>query len=291
MSKKKKKEKETNIEDFYDLRTKEVDELVSILKGEASEPEEPVSYDIAECIGEEAANQGEVTEYRTKQKKFDPYKRDFLSRIPCWIKALFIKWWFFGLVCYFVIMGLGMYIENDLDRLVLAGAIMGILTDIMVNPAFHYMETSDKEYDNFMMFPFPFKKFWTFFTNIIYYIGVGLVVMLIYSGINQLFAKYEGYISLGVEPLLYGTFVLIVDMACIGVKDLIVFLVRRGKRKRAEAKALAAEISGGNEQLTEKPQDTATVDGQPANGEKEGKSKAKKKNKSDTAVSREDKNV
>lgn len=280
MSKKKKKEKETSIENYYDLKTKEVDELVSILKGEASEPEEPVSYDVAECIGDEAANQGEETVYRKKQKKFDPYKRDFLGRIPSWIKALFVKWWFAGLVCYFVIMGLGPYISNDLDRLVLAGAVMGLVTDLMVNPAFHYMETSDKEYDYYMMFPFPFKKFWTFFANIIYYVVVGLLVMLIYSGINQIAPKYEGYISLGVEPLLFGTFALVVDMAFIGIKDLIVFLVKRGKRNRAEAKGeVVAEVEVTEEIV-------------PAT-ENDGKAKGKKKTakNSEATSSQEDGNV
>ena len=239
MSKKKKKEKESTIENYYDLRTKEVDELVAALKGDTPETDEPVSYNIEECIGAEAANQGEETVYKKQSKEFDPYKIDKLSRIPTWIKALFVKFWFAGVVCYFVIMGLGRVVPNDLDRLLLAGAFLGLFTDLFVNPLFRFMESSEKEYNNYMMFPFPFKKYWTFFTNIIYYIAVTVIVMYIYSGINQLlviiFERYEGYVSLGVEPLIYGVFCLIVDMAFIGIKDLIVYLVERDKSKKKEA--------------------------------------------------------
>ncbi len=136
-------------------------------------------------------------------------------------------------------MGLGRVVPNDLDRLLLAGAFLGLFTDLFVNPLFRFMESSEKEYNNYMMFPFPFKKYWTFFTNIIYYIAVTVIVMYIYSGINQLlviiFERYEGYVSLGVEPLIYGVFCLIVDMAFIGIKDLIVYLVKRAKSKKKEA--------------------------------------------------------
>ena len=100
------------------------------------------------------------------------------------------------------------------------------------------MESSDKEYNDYMMFPFPFKKFWTFFANIAYYIVVGLLVSQIYVGLNKLAIllnhQYDGYVSVGVEPLLYGLLAVIVDMAFIGIKDLIVHLVKRKKRKKEE---------------------------------------------------------
>lgn len=252
MSKKKKKNKETTIENYYDLKTKEVDELVAALKGELDEAEaEPVPTNIAEITGEE-----QTLKPGSKKADFDPYKIDKLSRIPVWVKAIFIKWWFAGAVCYFVLMGLGMLVPDALDQAVLAGCVLGIFTDMFVNPIFRYMESSEKEYNKYMMFPFPFKQFWTFFTNIAYYLVVGLLVMLIYGGINQLFViwfnKYEGFVSLGVEPLIYGTFCVIVDMAFIGVKDLIVFLVKRSKRIKAEKNGIIENIENTEEDKEEK---------------------------------------
>lgn len=45
----------------------------------------------------------------------------------------------------------------------------------------------------------------------------------------------------GVEPLGFGLACLIVDMALIGIKDLIVFLVKRAVKKSREKKAALAD--------------------------------------------------
>ncbi|MDE7300667.1 MAG: hypothetical protein K2N47_00710 [Clostridia bacterium] len=281
MSKKNKKIKETTIEDYYDLKTKEMDELVSALKGETSENDKPVSYKISDCIGEEATKQGEASEYKKSSKEFNPYKLDRLSRIPTWIKAFFIKFWFAGMVCYLTQFGLGMIITNDENRMLLTGVVLGIVVDVLVNPALRYFQSSDHEYDNYMMFPFPFKKFWTFFTNVIYYVVVALTVMYMYRGLNFVVDAIKGTpdamkIHVGVEPLLYGVFCFIADMAFIGIKDLIVYLVKRKKRRKAEALAIQKEIDGVAGDAA-----TAKVDanGQPAAEEQKSADKKPHKDK------------
>lgn len=238
MSKKKnkKKEKETTIENYYDLRSDKVDELVAALKGDTQADAEPVSYKVEDCIGEEAAElekQQQAQKGKKKDKEFDPYKVDKLSRIPAWLKACFIKFWFAGAVCYFVNMGLGTYVTAAVDLMIIDGVLLGVLTDCIVNPIFRMLESDKKEYNNFMMFPFPFKKYWTFITNIIYYVGVFFAVMFAYEGLNLLAKSINSLWYVAVEPILFGIIALIADMAFIGIKDLIVFLVKRSKRKKA----------------------------------------------------------
>ncbi len=240
MSKKnKKQQKETTIEDFYDLKTDKVDELVAALKGETSEDDEPVSYKVEDCVGEEAAQYGEEREHKGKSPKtFNPYKLDRLSRVPTWIKAVFIKFWFAGMVSYLISMGLGSIISSDENRLLLSGLVLGVVVDFLVNPIFRYFESSDKEYNPYMMFPFPVKKFWTIFANIIYYILVVLVVnYTFYYGVNELFNYINGTentVYLYLEPLLFGLFTVVIDMVFIGIKDLIVFLIKKSKNKKGE---------------------------------------------------------
>lgn len=223
MSKKKNKNKnqEEKLENYYKLKVKETDELVAALKGENLDDTPMPSTNIAEITGEE-----EKPGASKRSTEFDPYKTDKLSRIPCWIIALFVKWWFAGAVCYFVIMGLGMTITDTLDMTFVSGAVLGLLTELMVNPIFRMLESDKKQYNNFMMFPFPFKAYWTFFTNIIYYIIVVFLVSVLYAVISI------NIVETPVEPLLFGTLVLIVDMAFIGIKDLIVYLVKKTKTKK-----------------------------------------------------------
>lgn len=239
MSKKYKKgkqpPKETTIENFYDLKTKEMDELVTALKGETPEDAPVPTANIAEITGETQ----EGNKKKSGKAEFDPYKRDKFSRIfPFWLKALFIKFWFFGLVCYFVLMGLGIYITNNLDLFVVCGLVTGVIVDCLVNPIFRMMESDRKEYNYFMMFPFPFKKIWTFFANLIYYLGVMILLSWFYE---LIFGVLKVSDFGGVEPLGFGLACLIVDMALIGIKDLIVFLVKRAVKKSREKKAALAD--------------------------------------------------
>lgn len=279
MAKKKKQDKETTIVDYYDLKIDKVDELVEALKTDKVDESKPVSTKVSDCTGTDTPD---TKTKRGKDKEFDPYKVDKFSRIPAWLKALFIKWWFAGMVCYFVITGLGTVISDDLDRLVLAGVVLGLVVDVIVNPIFRFMESSDKEYNNYIMFPFPIKQFWTFFTNIIYYVGVTVAVMYIYRGLNLLGDVVNGTpngeaIHLGVEPLLYALFILIIDMALIGIKDLIVYLVKRKKHQKAEMLAIQKEIDGvaGDADAA-----NGEANGQPvAEGQKSANIKAHKGNK------------
>lgn len=228
MAKKKKKTPETTIQNYYDLKVDKVDELVSALKEEPFEDDNNLTMFISDCTGEDSP---ENYTRSGKKKEFDPYKVDFLGKIPAWIKAIFVKWWFAGAVCYFIMFGLQNIIGSALDLIVLTGIVLGLVTELLVNPLFRYMERGEREYDPYVMFPFPFKAFWTFFTNILYYVVVVVCVNGLYLGLNLLIEANGGNMT-GVEPLLFGTFCLIVDMAFIGVKDLVVFLVRRAKKEK-----------------------------------------------------------
>jgi ABC-type multidrug transport system permease subunit len=89
------------------------------------------------------------------------------------------------------------------------------------------IESDKKEFNNYMMFPFPFKAYWTFLTNIVYYVIVLFIVSILYGLVNEYI-----YNNIGVEPLLFGTFSLIIDMVFIGIKDLIVHIVKRNKNTK-----------------------------------------------------------
>lgn len=221
MGKKQNQHTERVPENYYDLKVDKVEELVAILKGESFEDETPLSMNISDCTG---VNDPKNYKRNGKQKQFNPYRLDLLSRIPHWITAIFIKWWFAGAVCYFIMFGI--QTVDDLDKFVICGIALGVVVDMMVNPIFVFMETGKHEYNKFIMFPFPFRAFWTFFANIIYYICVLLVVVLINYGVNVSTGK------IGIEPLLFATYTLVADMAFIGVKDLLVFVFKKFHKKK-----------------------------------------------------------
>ena len=167
-----------------------------------------------------------VGDGKDSRKEFNPYRTDFLGRLPTFVKALFVKWWFAGVVCFFVNMGLGIYISATADLILFDGIFLGLVVDVLVNPLYRFMESDRREFNNYTMFPFPLKAYWTFFTNVLYYIGVAILVNFVYNFIN------DYMFSLNIEPLSWALIVVAVDMVFIGIKDLVVYLIKKRKKER-----------------------------------------------------------
>jgi hypothetical protein len=182
----------SGVDSYYELKTDAVDLLVNT---------------------EERIERGEIN--LTAPEKF---KGSAFSKIPNWIRAIFIKFWFNGAVCFFIIWGLSEFIPHPLDLAVVTGIVLGLITDIMVNPSIRFM-TDEKGGDAWMLL--PMKKFWTFPLNIVYAAAVMLVVELIYVALN----------IPGIEPFSFAAIYLVVDLTVVGLKDLIVLLVKKLRHK------------------------------------------------------------
>ncbi len=208
MAKKKKTaapvEKET-IENYYDLKTDAVDRLVNAEK---------------------------KTYKKTKTDPGKEYRSSWIDKIPTWILALFVKFWFAGAVCFFIFWGLGLYISDLLDMIVVLGIVLGMVTDLLVNNVFRFFETYKGQNSKWMMF--PQKKYWTFLTNIPYAMLVLFCVIEIYEAINGIanaLGGTTGIIVLGVEPVMFGLFYMMVDMCFITIKNTSIRIYQDAKQK------------------------------------------------------------
>jgi hypothetical protein len=194
----------------YDLKAEAIDDLAAALKEDPAKP----------------------TKTETNIPK--PYKVDKLANIPTWIKAMFVKFWVAGAICYFGYWGMGISVPSTLDLIVLVGVLIGIINYLLVNPAFLYFESDKKEYHAYLILPLSGKKYWTLFVHVAYGLIVNFAVFGIYTLINIAFVQMrdlpEGTITLGVEPLLYGLFFLLIDMFFVSCKNLLVKAIRIGKR-------------------------------------------------------------
>ena len=161
--------------------------------------------------------------------------RGFLDKIPDPVKAIFIKFWFNGAVCFFIFWGLGMYLWDPLDMSVVLAVVLGMVNDLLVNNTFHFFEITPGSNNKWMMF--PKKKFWTFFANIAYSFVVLLFVIWSYNIINIIRLQIMGENAqgvFGVEPILFGIFYVAFDMLFIGMKNLAIRIVSDAKEKTKE---------------------------------------------------------
>ena len=184
-------EKET---DYYDLKKEAIQALA-----EADESNSP-----------------EVSEEELRKYTSAKYT------IPQWVKALLIKFWFAGAVCFFFIWGLGIYMADVMDTLFVTGVAMGIVTDLLTNNTLRFIEKIRGENERFIMV--TKRGYASFILNILYSCFVLFFVYMLYSFINGAVASATNQpdrVVLGVEPILFGVFYLAFDQLFIEIKHFI----------------------------------------------------------------------
>lgn len=181
-----------DISDYYKLNTKAVEDLAGADKSNTPD------------YGEE-----ELKKYRSKGG----------IPLPEWLKIVLIKAWFAGAICFFIFWGLGNYLADMLDMLVVFGIVLGLSTDLLVNPILRFMEKTPEANNKWMMF--PKKSYVNFFFNMVY---GGVLLFLVYTWyqlLNGVIVAIVGTVEtvpIGVEPVLFGVFYTCFDLLLLGMK-------------------------------------------------------------------------
>lgn len=197
-------EEQKSAAEYYKLNTKAVDDLVT-----ATKENSPI------------VPKEELRKYKANKKS-----------IPNWLKVVFIKFWFSGAVCFFFLWGLGYYIHDQLDLLFVNGIALGVVTDLLTNNVLRFIEETPGANSPWMMF--PKKRFISFFLNILYAFVILFCEFLLYNEINLAIVTATGAtdtVPLGVEPILFGIFYLVIDLIFLGVKRVFVRIVEDAKAK------------------------------------------------------------
>ena len=163
------------------------------------------------------------------QEELKKYRSRGTVRIPNWLKMIFIKAWFAGAVCFFILWGLGNYVAG-LDMLFVSAITLGMVTDLLTNNVLRFLEATPGENDRWMMIP-P-KGIRSFVLNL-FYCGIVLAgVFLFYNLLNYIIITITGAVDtipIGVEPLLFGLLCMGFDMLFVGLKRLIKSIIRDAK--------------------------------------------------------------
>lgn len=197
-----------NISDYYRLNTKSIDDLVNA--DADNSPEVPPE---------------ELKKYRSKSG----------IHLPTWLKVVLLKDWFAGATCFFVFIGLGLYVNSWLDMMVIFGISLGMVTDLLVNSILRFMAVVPGENDKWMLF--PKRGVGAFLLNIVY----GLVLLFLVDGVYELInalcyalGAAEYGIPLRVEPVLFGLFYMGFDLAFVGCRNLMKRILLDARKKVSE---------------------------------------------------------
>lgn len=179
--------------EYYRLNLKAVDDLVE-----------------ADVSNSPKVSEEELRKYRSGPK----------LRLSEGLKALLIKAWFNGATCFFFLWGLGTYLNDPLDQLVILGLALGAVNDLLTNNIYRFYARTPGANDRWMMFPQP--AFWTLPLNLVYAFVLLFCVVTTYNAVNaaiiHLTRAASDSVPLGVGPILFGVFATAWDTVFITIK-------------------------------------------------------------------------
>lgn len=187
--------------DYYKLHSKAINDLI-----QANEENSP------------PVTEEELRQYRSGPK----------LRLTDWAKAILIKIWMAGSVCFFILWGTSAYIGAQLDLLFVFGIALGVVTDVLTNNILRYFARTRGGNDRWMMF--PQKQFYTFFLNILYAWVLLAGTVLCHNLISLILAAVSGSALLGVEPILFGLIYTGLDLLLIAMKNTAKQIIADAKR-------------------------------------------------------------
>ena len=186
----------------YQLHTDAIDDLVH------ASPENTPVY-----------SKEELEKYRSSRRSL---------RLPEVLKVLLIKFWFYGAVCFFVFMGLGLYLADRLDLFFVAAVIMGMVNDLLINHFLRFAEKTPNGNNRWMMV--NRRGAVGFFLNLLYAGWLLFLIVTLYSVVNAALLML-GWGYLGVEPIGFGLFAVMADWLCLSCKGLLYRIAADARQK------------------------------------------------------------
>ncbi len=157
---------------------------------------------------------------RYSEEELKKYRSRGKLHIPGWMKAAFIKTWFAGAVCYFILWGLGLYIRG-LDMLFVLAVGYGMVTDLLTNNVLRFLEATPGENNKWLLV--TTRGTAGLFLNILLGMVTVAGVYFTYGIINQTASLIAGdpeLVFLGVEPIVFGLFCMGVELLLLRIKAL-----------------------------------------------------------------------
>ena len=189
--------------DYYKLKLQAVDDLVN------ATPE----------------NSPQVSRQELKKFRAAPKRR-----VPNWVKAVLLKAWFAGVVCYFFIWGLSTFLLNPWDLLLILAVVLGGVTNLLTNSILRFIAREEGEYDRWMMFPGKSVLYLPF--DVIYAAVLILCTVLTYNALNLLLVGPDSAsAAVGVGPINFGIIVTLWDLLFLSLKRLAKRILDDAKEK------------------------------------------------------------
>lgn len=189
---------------------------------------------------EEIITDDNLTSPLIDKKTLNKYRIHWYQKIPYPIRALLIKYWFFGLVYFLFEMGIGAipYFRNDSNATILAinslililitGLGLGVFNDFLVYNILDVIEDEPGERRPYIFF--KNKKFYSMLINIVYGEVVCFISLYLCGLISMAISKDDSMFYFR-EPLTCGLMMFIIDYIFVSIKNLVVYIYKKYVKK------------------------------------------------------------
>lgn len=177
-----------------------------------------------------------LTEPIVDKRTLNKYRIHWYQKVPYPVRALFIKYWFFGLVYFLFEMGIGaipyfritdsttIFGVNTIILILITGFALGVFNDFLVYNILDVIEDDPGEKAPYVFF--KSKKFYSLFINIIY--GECVAFLSLYlCGIIAMAISPDNSMFYFREPLTCGLMMFVIDYLFLMVKNLVVYIYKK----------------------------------------------------------------
>lgn len=187
-----------------------------------NEKEQKTNEELMNDSNSEKEDDGIVDKKTLKQ-----YKVHWYNKIPYPVKSLFIKYWFFGLIYFLFMNGLGSleifrsetnFSSMTFVLIIITGLAIGVFNDLLVYNILDVIEDFPGQKDDYVIF--KSRKIYSLFINIVYGIAVGFLGIFISGKFSELIDPTYSTFWFR-EPFTAGLMLFVVDGIFILIKDLI----------------------------------------------------------------------
>ncbi len=161
------------------------------------------------------------------KKTLKQYKVHWYNKIPYPVKSLFIKYWFFGLIYFLFMNGLGSleifrsetnFSSMTFVLIIITGLAIGVFNDLLVYNILDVIEDFPGQKDDYVIF--KSRKIYSLFINIVYGVAVGFLGIFISGKFSELIDPTYSTFWFR-EPFTAALVLFVVDGIFIFIKDLI----------------------------------------------------------------------
>ena len=196
-----------------------------------TEPDASSYYRLKKQAVEDLVTANEENSPPVPAAELRKYRSGPRIKLSDWVKAILIKLWMAGVICYFFVWGISTIAMNPWDHLLVIGIALGLATNLLTNNIYRFIAKTPGKYDRWMMF--PGRKLYFLPLDAVYGIVLTACTIMTYNGINLLAAggAEQSGAAVGVEPILFGVFVTLWDLLFLGCKFLVRRIVSDAKRQ------------------------------------------------------------